>query len=240
MAELIEQIDGIADFLDNILDKLDLDLDFEVGEPEKKIEGFENPEVVVEFEGPDVELLLENRADLLMSLEQLTMEMLRLPHDQHMKLSFDANDYRLMRTQELRLGALAAAEQVAKNGRPFYFSPMTSRERRIVHLALNQETEVRSESVGIGPGRCVAIVPKDMTEIPPPPELPKPRPERDDRGGSRGGFRGGDRGGRGGDRGPRGGGGGGGRGGDRGPRGGGGGRGGDRGPRGGGGGGRRP
>ena len=33
----------------------------------------ENPDVVVKFSGPDVDLLLANKAELLLALEQLTM-----------------------------------------------------------------------------------------------------------------------------------------------------------------------
>ncbi|MEI9812577.1 MAG: R3H domain-containing nucleic acid-binding protein [Acidobacteriota bacterium] len=45
---------------------------------------------------------------------------------------------------------------------------MNSRERRILHLAMRDETEVRSESVGEGPIRQVVIVPKSMTTLPEP------------------------------------------------------------------------
>jgi hypothetical protein len=36
----------------------------------------ENPDLVVRFTGPDVDLLLANKAEMLLALEQLTMEML--------------------------------------------------------------------------------------------------------------------------------------------------------------------
>ena len=42
---------------------------------------FENPDVVVKFSGPDVDLLLANKAELLLALEQLTMEMLRMTQE---------------------------------------------------------------------------------------------------------------------------------------------------------------
>jgi predicted RNA-binding protein Jag len=38
-------------------------------------------------------------------------------------LQFDANDYRALRIEELRLGALTAAEKVKKSHLPFHFSP---------------------------------------------------------------------------------------------------------------------
>jgi len=46
---------------------------------------------------------LPNRAELLLALEHVTMEMLRMPSEDHSRISFDANDYRLLRIEELRL-----------------------------------------------------------------------------------------------------------------------------------------
>ena len=78
------------------------------------------------------------------------MEMLRMTQDEHSMLQFDANDYRALRIEELRLSALTAAEKVKKSHLPFHFSPMNSRERRIIHLALRNDSGVRSESVRNG------------------------------------------------------------------------------------------
>ena len=60
--------------------------------------------------------------------------------EDHSRISFDANDYRLLRIEELRLSAVAAAEKVKRTGEPFRFNPMNSRERRVIHLALRNET----------------------------------------------------------------------------------------------------
>lgn len=222
----IEQYeDKIGDFLDVLLDAIDIDIDYEFVEGTSTYPEIENPDIVVRFSGPEADLLLQNKAELLLALEHLTMEMLRLPHEDHSLIVFDANDYRLLRIEELRLAAATACARVKETGQPFFFSPMSSRERRIVHMTLRPETEVRSESVGVGGGRQVVIIPAGMAT----PAAPAARPQ-DRRGGGRpggGGGRGGDRrgGGRPGGGGGRPGGGGGGRG-DRGPR-----REGDRGPR---------
>ncbi|MBV8845995.1 MAG: hypothetical protein JO307_24565 [Bryobacterales bacterium] len=195
---LAEDGPRIEDFLDIVLDVADFDVDFEVTEGETLHPDFENPDVLVRFTGPDVELLLSNKAEVLLALEQLTMEALRLPPEEHSRICFDANDHRMLRIQELRMTAQTAAERVRKTGVPFHFSPMNSRERRILHLAMRDEAGVRSESVGEGPIRQVVIVPKDMKTLPEPIRPPRPRPEEpgrpEDRGrgrgrdGRRGGF----------------------------------------------------
>ncbi len=143
-------------------------LDYTVTEGETPHPDFENPDVLVRFTGADVDLLLANKAELLLALEQLTMEALGMAPEEHSRLCFDANDHRMLRIEELRMSAQAAAERVKKTRVPFHFSPMNSRERRILHLALRDETEVRSESVGEGPIRQVVVVPADMKTLPEP------------------------------------------------------------------------
>jgi len=185
----------IEDFLDLVLDLAAFDLDFEVTEGTHAHPELEDPEIVVKFTGDDVEMLLGNRAELLLALEQLTMEVLGIPAEDHSLVCFDANDYRLLRVEELRMSAAAAAERVKQSGKPFHFSPMNSRERRIIHLSLRNETEVKSLSTGAGPWRQVVVMPSSMEQVPEPIRPPAPRPDfvaRNARGGDRHG-RGGDR-----------------------------------------------
>ncbi|MBL8230626.1 MAG: hypothetical protein JNL98_19195 [Bryobacterales bacterium] len=208
----------IGAFLRSVIAKMGLDLDFTVESGENPHPEIEDPELVVRFSGPDIDLVLANKAELLLALEYLSMEAMRMPSEHHERICFDANDHRLLRIAELRLSAQTAAERVKRSKLPFRFSPMSSRERRIIHLALRNETEVRSESAGFGPHRQVVIYPAGM---PTPPEPPRPEYSRPS-GGRGGGFR--DGGGRGprdaGGRGPRDGGGRGPRDGGRGGRGG--------------------
>lgn len=158
----------IDSFLEFLLKKAGFRLKYEVTDAGTPHPEFENPEVLVKFSGPDVELLLDNRAELLLALEHLTMEMLRMHPEDHSRLCFDANDYRVLRIEELRLSAATAAEKVKRTGVPFTFNPMTSRERRIIHLALRDETDVRSESAGFGSRRQVVIYPAGMPSSPQP------------------------------------------------------------------------
>jgi len=181
----------LNEFLRPLLKRAGLTLDYDMVETESVHPEYESPEVTVQFKGADVELLLGNRAELLLALEQVTMEALRMPSEDHSRISFDANDYRMLRIEELRLSASAAAERVKKTGAPFFFNPMNSRERRVIHLALRGETELRSESAGFGGHRLVVVYPAGMPSVPPPPPPPPPRRDRDgdrdrDRGPSRG------------------------------------------------------
>ncbi len=176
---LAEARPRIEKFLNRIFPLAGFKLDYMVTEGETPHPDFENPDVLVRFSGADVDLLLANKAELLLALEQLTMEAMGMPSEEHSRICFDANDYRVLRIEELRMSALAAAERVKKSRAPFHFSPMNSRERRILHLSLRNETDVRSESVGVGPIRQVVIVPADLKVLPEPVIPPRPRPEDD-------------------------------------------------------------
>ncbi len=177
----------IDQFLRTVLAQAHLQVDYEIADCTPAPDDFETPDIMVRFSGPDVDILLGNRAELLLALEQLTMEVLRMPSEDHSRISFDANDYRALRIEELRLSAAAAAERVKGTGVPFAFNPMNSRERRVIHLALRNEPEVRSESAGLASTRHVVIYPAGMASSPAyeqapggarpsgPPSRPKPR-----------------------------------------------------------------
>ena|SRR5437868_3100757 len=121
---------------------------------------WERPEILVEFSGPDSSLLLERGAELLRAIELLAIESLRIPGNEHEKISFDCMNRRAMRLEELRIAANVAAERVRKTGMPYEFAPMSSRERRIVHLALRDFDDLRTESQGEGMRRCLVVYPK--------------------------------------------------------------------------------
>jgi spoIIIJ-associated protein len=161
----------IEKFLGGVLEKAGFRMDYHVSDGQAAEDDFETPDVVVKFSGPDVECLLGNRAELVLELEHLTMAVLRMPSEDHSRVLFDANDYRLLRIEELRLSAAAAAEKVKRTGEPFRFNPMNSRERRVIHLSLRNETTLRSESSGSGGYRQVVVYPAGMASLP---ELPQP------------------------------------------------------------------
>jgi spoIIIJ-associated protein len=171
-ASIATRIDG---FLRPLLRNGGFRVDYEIRDVESSEADYETPDVMVKFSGADVDLLLSNRAELLLALEHVTMEMLRMPSEDHSRISFDANDYRLLRIEELRLSATTAAEKVKRTGVPFRFNPMNSRERRVIHMALRNEAAVRSESLGSGPARQVVVYPAGMASLPEPPRDFEPR-----------------------------------------------------------------
>jgi spoIIIJ-associated protein len=161
----IESANQLNAFLGGIVKHAGLKLKYRitVDPPIADDRDWERPEILVEFAGPDSTLLLARGAELLRSLELLAMEMLRLPGDEHERISFDCMGHRKARLEELRMSARVAADKVRQTGAPYHFAPMSSRERRILHLALRDEQDLRTESDGEGLHRSVVLYPKDYS-----------------------------------------------------------------------------
>src|SRR5579863_3240709 len=126
---------------------------------------WERPEILVELAGPDSTLLLERGGELLRAIELLAIEILRLPGNEHEKICFDCMNQRALRLEELRLAANVAADRVRQTGTPYEFAPMSSRERRIVHLALRDHADLPTESQGEGGRRCLVVYPKNYKPV---------------------------------------------------------------------------
>ena len=121
----------------------------------------ESPELVAEFAGPDSALLLERNGELLRALEHVALKVLRLESEEHDKLSFDCMNFKSLRAQELKLAAEVAAERVRKTGQPYQFAPMSARERRMLHLAMRDLSDLRTESSGEAERRFVVVYPRE-------------------------------------------------------------------------------
>lgn len=185
----------ITEFLSTLIRNAGFDLEFTVTAPAPTDTAFEHPDLKVELKGRDSGLLLSNKGETLLALEMLTLEMLDVPGDEHSRIAFDCENYRYLRMQELRMTAGAAADRVVETGKPFAFNPLNSRERRIIHLALRNRPEVRSESASSSHGRYVVIYPAGMPtpqEPPPPPGPFRPAGSREGAAPPRGAERRGD------------------------------------------------
>lgn len=115
--------------------------------------------IIVAFRGADEQLLLQHNAELLLAIEHIAHRWLRLDPRLHDQVRFDCGDYRATRLEELKLSARVAAQRVRETGQSFPFNPMSSRDRRIIHLELNGAAGVRTVSEGSGDRRHLVIYP---------------------------------------------------------------------------------
>jgi spoIIIJ-associated protein len=146
-------------FLDLVVREMHFEIECDIAVAQSTEPGARDSDVVVTFRGPDQDLLLERNGELLLALEHIGHRWLRLDPRLHDRVRFDCGDYRATRLAELKLSARVAAQRVRETGEPFRFNPMSSRERRIVHLELNGAQGVRTMSDGSGDRRQLVIYP---------------------------------------------------------------------------------
>lgn len=80
------------------------------------------------------------------------------------RLILDINNYRESKKNNIRRLALALADQVARDRKPQVLKPMNAFERRSVHVFLENDNRVSTESVGEGEERKIVIKPKSIME----------------------------------------------------------------------------
>lgn len=129
-------------------------------------DGLEDRLIYVDISGPDAELLVERDGEMLRALEHIAAKILQLEPEEHDRISFDALGFKADRAADLRAIAERGIAYVRDKERPFSFDPMSSRERRLLHLILKQHNDLRTESSGEGPRRFVVLYPKDMQARP--------------------------------------------------------------------------
>lgn len=111
---------------------------------------------MLEIEVDDPGLLIGTRGDGIRSLQHL-LRMLLLKEGEDLAVLIDIDGYREKKEQQLSELAKRKAEQVKASGRLEVLSPMSSYERRLVHIAIRDDDGVVTESLGEGKDRRVMI-----------------------------------------------------------------------------------
>lgn len=103
--------------------------------------------------------LIGERGNNLSALEYLLKKIIRKKYGEDVKFTLDINDYRMKRLDGLKYDVRAAAKEVRLYQKPVPLRPMSSFERRIVHLLLAEYPDITTESSGAEPDRRVIIKP---------------------------------------------------------------------------------
>lgn len=114
--------------------------------------------LVLRVSGPGEALLLERGGEALRALEHLLQR--AVSRDEPRRLRLTSERFRSERDAFLRGRARTLADAVRADGVPRETEPLNSYDRRIVHLAVQDEPRVRSFSVGEGAARRVTIAPE--------------------------------------------------------------------------------
>ena len=115
----------------------------------------------VDIRGKDLSVLIGRRSETLSAFQYIASLIVGKETQQFVHLVVDVEGYRDRREKQLVQMAMRMADQVVKSGRRQTLEPMPSSERRVIHIALRDHPDVRTESTGEEPYRKVMILPKD-------------------------------------------------------------------------------
>jgi spoIIIJ-associated protein len=152
--ELEEQADAVADFLEELLAKMDIDA---IAEPTQ-----DGPRIyvdIVDGDEDDLALLIGRHGQTLDSIQELTRMIVGNRLDERIRVIVDVEDYRKRREAKLVEDARGVAERVAETGVEEELDAMTPYERKLVHDAAGEVAGVRTSSRGEEPNRYVVIFP---------------------------------------------------------------------------------
>jgi spoIIIJ-associated protein len=109
------------------------------------------------IKGAHVDEIIEQNGKLLDSLQYLLRKIIGKKYSEKAIISLDAGDFRAARIEELKQLGLELAAEVKKTGKTRSIPSLNPSERRVVHVALQDDKDVRSRSVGEGLFKKVLI-----------------------------------------------------------------------------------
>ena len=137
------------EFLTDILADLRFDL--------RVASEFTDEGCILNLSGKDASLLLTENGEMLDAFETILFQIYGRELDRTQRFICDADGFRQTRRAELQAMARFAAQNVRKNDRPFTFGVLNSTERRIIHMTLQGEPDLITESVGAGRDRRLQV-----------------------------------------------------------------------------------
>ena len=105
-------------------------------------------------------LLIGRRGETLASLQHVVNRVFTSQTGQHSKITIDVGGYIKRKHRLLVERSRKIADRVRKTGKEFDFEPLKAADRRIIHLAVAEQSEVATYTIGDGLLRKVVITPK--------------------------------------------------------------------------------
>jgi spoIIIJ-associated protein len=117
-------------------------------------------EIILDIVGGDLGILIGRHGKTLDAMQTLVSALTNRAVNRRYPVLVDVEGYRSRRRVKLEDIAKRTAERVARQGRPVKLRPMSSYERKVVHVALREDRRVVTVSEGEEPFRQVVISPK--------------------------------------------------------------------------------
>ena len=142
----------IKKIVEEFFEKMTFESEIEVGEIKENT-------LPLDLKTEEPQILIGEQGGTLNEIQKILGKILRKKLGEQIFLDLDINQYKKNKMEYLKETAQSTANEVALNKEEKTLPPMSSYERRIIHLELSQREDVATESVGDEPERRVVIKP---------------------------------------------------------------------------------
>lgn len=149
----IEKLDNaeqnVKIFLDSFLKQIGNDIDYKISKDEYGLQ--------VTIEGNETGILIGYRGDTLYAMQTIISSIANKNSDEKIRILLDIENYKEKREKTLQNLALNLAKKVERTKKPVTLEPMQAYERKIIHSILQENSKIKTESIGEEPRRRVVI-----------------------------------------------------------------------------------
>lgn len=121
---------------------------------------FDNDSVNINVQTEETGILIGFHGETLLSLQTLLSLMVFKKLNKWYKITIDIGDYREKREEKLKTIAEQAVKEVLESQKSITLPYLPASERRIIHLYLKNNSQIKTESIGEGQERRLVIFPQ--------------------------------------------------------------------------------
>ena len=142
-----------ADFIDGLMEILKISAVSEITD--------ENENIKIDIKTTNSSRVIGKRGDVLDAIQCIAGAVANIGREEYKKVVVDCENYRAQREETLKSLAEKLAKKAVEKGRKMTLEPMNPYERRIIHSALADNTEVKTVSEGKEPMSYIAVIPNN-------------------------------------------------------------------------------
>ena len=116
--------------------------------------------ILFDVKGGNAGVLIGKRGQTLEAIQYIIEKVANKQNERHVRVHVDVEGYLKTRRENLEKLAARLAQKAVRTGKPMTIGQMNAHDRRIVHLSLKNNTEVRTQSLGEGLYRKLMIFPR--------------------------------------------------------------------------------
>jgi spoIIIJ-associated protein len=153
---LEEEVEVAKELTTGLLDRMGVKVEVKVFLKEETLN--------LEIKGDQEGILIGRHGRTLESLQILINRMVNKRLGKPLRVVLDIDDYRKRRADTLTKMAVRMGEKAKSKGHPLSIGPFDAHDRRLIHIALKEDPSLRTESLGEGTLKKIAIIPVSSKE----------------------------------------------------------------------------